>query len=149
MIERIKRFQKILSTREKVRNEERLLLSEKRNYEQNIVSLMNGLQEEKQQALHVFSTQDNCLFSPQDMWYRRKSIDCIERKLDEAHEALLQIQYAIRQSEERLLQKHKDVKVMETYLGKMKDEYNQVVSRMEQEELDDIATIRFENKSGE
>ena len=58
MINKIQRFQKILTTREKIRDEERLFLSEARNHEDRVLLCVKGLQQQKQEALSIFEDQE-------------------------------------------------------------------------------------------
>lgn len=113
MINKIQRFQRILTTREKIRDEERLFLSEARNHEDRIILCVKGLQQQRQEALSIFEDQEGQVFSPQDMWYRRKAIDVIEEEIHQANEALQKVRESICQSEERLVEKHKEVRIME------------------------------------
>lgn len=149
MINKIQRFQRILTTREKIRDEERLFLSEARNHEDRVLLCVKGLQQQKQEALSIFEDQEGQVFSPQDMWYRRKAIDVIEEEIHQANEALQKVRESICQSEERLVEKHKEVRIMEKYVGKLRYQYREFLLLAEQEELDDIASVRHVEKMGE
>nr|WP_286953943.1 hypothetical protein [Aminobacterium sp. UBA4908] len=69
--------------------------------------------------------------------------------MHQANEALQKVRESICQSEERLVEKHKEVRIMEKYVGKLRYQYREFLLLAEQEELDDIASVRHVEKMGE
>ncbi|WP_349679267.1 hypothetical protein [Aminobacterium sp. UBA4908] len=47
------------------------------------------------------------------------------------------------------MEKHKEVRIMEKYVGKLRYQYREFLLLAEQEELDDIASVRHVEKMGE
>ena len=142
MIKKINRFERILKTREKVRDDERMVLSREKSEEERLVSLIDSLGSEKDKALNSFGAQGDESCTVEDLWFRRRAIDLIQDRICLEGDSLCSVRQAIVDSEARLLEKHKDVKVMEKYISIMVDDWQEEGKRQEQSELDDMAGIR-------
>ena len=61
-------------------------------------------------------------------------------------DTLNEVRGRIVNTEARLVECHKDVKIMETYIGRLKELNFQEELGIEQNELDDVATMQFSRK---
>ena len=145
---KINRFERILKTRVKVRDDEQILLSMERREEERLVDLIESLDAKRNRALDSFGEQGEELFTAQDIWFRRKTIDFIDDHISREGDALSGIRRSIEDSEARLLEKHREVKVMENYISFMVETRQEEEKKQEQEELDDIAGIRHSSAGG-
>ncbi len=139
---KINRFERILKTRVKVRDDEQILLSMERREEERLLDLIKSLGAERNRALHSFGDQEEEIFTAQDLWFRRQAIDFIEGRISQEDDVLSEVRDSIRDCEARLLEKHREVKVMEKYISHMVENMQEEEKRQEQTELDDIAGIR-------
>jgi flagellar export protein FliJ len=143
MKEKVNRFERILKTRVKFREEEQLLLSDQKSEEDRLLSCLDALRSEKECAVTSFCMQQRELLTPQEMWFQRKSIDVIEKRICDGDSSLCDVRQEIEATEIRLLEKHREVQIMEKYISFMLDELKSVSQKNEQAEMDDIAGIRF------
>lgn len=148
MIKKINRFERILKTREKVRDDERLALSRGKTEEERLVSLIDTLGAEKRKALTSFGAQEDESFTVEDLWYRRRAVELLQDRISLEGDSLSTVRQDIADSEARLLEKHKDVKIMEKYISIMVEDWQEEDKRQEQSELDDMAGIRHGSLKG-
>lgn len=142
MKEKVDRFERILKTRVKGREEEQLLLAGQKTEEEQIVSRLDTLRSQKERALVSFGMQQGMLLSPQEMWFQRKSIDVIEKHICDGDSSLCDVRQEIEATEVRLVEKHREVQIMEKYITSMVEEWRTTLQKNEQNEMDDIAGIR-------
>ena len=139
---KVNRFERILRTKVKVRDDERILLSIEKKEEERLLSVLETLVTEKEEALASFGSQKDETFTLQDIWFRRKAIDLLENRICSEGESLCGVRQSIEDTETRLLEKHRDVKAMEKYISFMVMDLQDEEKKREQSELDDIAGIR-------
>ncbi|MBL3538771.1 flagellar export protein FliJ [Aminivibrio sp.] len=139
---KVNRFERILRTKVKVRDDERILLSSEKKEEERLLSVLESLGTEKEKALESFGSQKDETFTVQDIWFRRKAIDLLENRICREGESLCGVRRSIEDTEARLLEKHRDVKAMEKYISFMVLNLQEETRKKEQSELDDIACIR-------
>ncbi|MDI9370227.1 MAG: flagellar export protein FliJ [Synergistaceae bacterium] len=145
MKEKVDRFQRILKTREKSREEEQLLLADQRGEEERLVTRLDVLHTEKKKAFDEFRTQQGELVSPREMWFHRRSIDVVDKRICDGNSSLCDVRQAIEATEVRLVEKHREVRIMENYITSMLDDWRTSILKSEQSEMDDIAGIRHGN----
>ena len=109
---KVNRFERILKTKVKVRDDERILLSMEKKEEERLLSVLATLGTEKEQALASFGSQKDETFTVQDIWFRRKAIDHLDSRICREGESLCGVRQCIENTEARLLEKHRDVKVV-------------------------------------
>ena len=143
MRQRIQRFDRILKLRENDRRTEQITLAEERREEETVLRRIDSLGVEKKQAIEDFFDGAEKIVSPQVLWFQRQSIDVIEKHLGESRENLSDVRRRITGTEERLLERHRDVRMMEGYLDRLKTDVCKELIDIEQGELDDIAVTRF------
>ena len=133
MNERILRFNRILKIREDSRRNEQAILASERNEEFQVLKRLSELEGEKTQAIKDFSSNNNRVMSATELWFQRQFIDAIDNDILKGKD----------KTEERLVERHKDVRIMETYLDHLKEMDFQEKLGIEQNELDDVATTQF------
>lgn len=143
MQQRIQRFNRILKLRENDRKTEQITLSEQKREENEVQHYLQTLGDEKCEALQNFCANEGKSFSCQDLWFRRQAIENLDKRIDAGKEALSEVQFKIAGTETRLVERHKDVRVMESYLDLLKENARKVFFDAEQTELDDIAMMRY------
>ena len=142
MKEKVDRFERILKTRVKGREEEQLLLAGQKSEEEQIVTRLDTLRSQKERALVSFSMQQGTLISPQDMWFQRKSIDVIEKHICDGDSSLCDVRQEIEATEVHLVEKHREEKKKKKYISSIVEEWRTTLQKNEQTEMDDIAGIR-------
>ena len=120
MNERIARFNRILKIREDSRKNE--------------------------QAISDFSRAGGKAVSATDLWFQRQFIDAINTDIIRGQDSLAEVRTRIAGTEARLVERHKDVRIMETYIDKLKEADFHEQLGIEQNELDDVATMQFSRK---
>ncbi len=142
MKNKVQRFEKILKTRIKGREEQQLLLSSEKKEEDRLVDLLRDLETKKKEALLSFGHQGKEPITVQEMWFCRKAIERVESTICDQGDVLCSVRTAIEETEARLVEKHRDVQIMEKYVSGLMDEWRNSVLKKEQIEMDDIAGIR-------
>lgn len=143
MQQRIQRFSRILKLRENDRKTEQAILASERKEEDDVKRRLDALGNEKSKALEDFRSNGNRTISRQEIWFQRQSIDVIEKHMDKNRENLNDVQRRIVKTEERLVERHRDVRMMEGYVDRLKVEARVAQIDAEQIELDDIAVMRY------
>lgn len=143
MNERILRFNRILKIREDSRRNEQAILASERSEEMKVLKRLSELEGEKNQAIKDFSSNNNRVMSATELWFQRQFIDAINTDILKGKDSLNNVRNRISKTEERLVERHKDVRIMETYLEHLKEIDFQEQLGIEQNELDDVATTQF------
>jgi flagellar export protein FliJ len=141
MEQRIQTFSRILKLRENDRQTEQIVLAEERREEDVVLQRLDSLKNEKTRAIADFDGGER-IVSRQEIWFQRQCIDAIEKHIDEDKENLNDVQRRIVGTENRLLERHRDVRVMEGYVDHLKADARKVFFDLEQMELDDIGVMR-------
>jgi len=144
MIPRIDRFSRILKTREKLREEEQLRLRNQKNEEEGLLNKISFLNKEKKTAYSKFSkVSEGAVLSTMEIWLHRQAVDVIDKNINKESNSLNSVRKEIANTETRLLEKHKDVKIMDKHIDNMIKTWNSETLFFEQQEIDDMACIRF------
>ena len=146
MNERIARFNRILKIREDSRKNEQAILAAERSEEREVIAHITQLEGEKKQAISDFSRAGGQAVSATDLWFQRQFIDAINTDITRGQDALSEVRTRIADTEARLVERHKDVRIMETYIDHLKEADMQEQLGIEQNELDDVATMQFSRK---
>lgn len=149
MQQRIARFNRILKIREDSRKNEQAILAAERSEERAVMDHIAQLEGEKVQAIRDFSTAGAQAVSATDLWFQRQFIDAINTDILRGKDSLAEVRSRILGTEARLVEKHKDVKIMETYIDHLKEADFQEQLGIEQNELDDVATMQFSRKGAD
>ena len=143
MHQRIRRFNRILKLREDDRRSEQALLAAERREEKDVLDRLFSLEGEKSRAVEDFCCCGGRTTSCSELWFRRQFIDAIEDRIHEGKDSLREVRQRIAGTEERLVERHRDVRVMETYVDRLKAADFQNRIEVEQLELDDLAMVRY------
>jgi flagellar export protein FliJ len=90
---------------------------------------------------------DGAVLSTQELWFHRQVLDVIDKDINKESVSLNIVRKKIVDTENRLLEKHKEVKIMDKHINNLVNSWNAEVLLMEQQEIDDMASIRFSPKS--
>ena len=145
MQQRIERFGRILKLRENDRRTEQAVLAAERSEEDKVLRRLDALGNEKAKALEDFRGNEDKTLSRQEIWFQRQSIDVIEKHIGESRENLNDVQGRIVKTEARLVERHRDVRMMEGYVDRLKTDARKALFDAEQVELDDIAVMRYKH----
>ena len=143
MHQRIRRFSRILKLREDDRRSEQTLLAAERQEEKDVLDRLFSLKGERSRAVEDFCGCGERTASCSELWFRRQFIDAIEDRIHEGEDSLQEVRRRIAGTEARLVERHRDVRVMETYVDRLKAADFQNRIEVEQLELDDLATMRY------
>jgi flagellar export protein FliJ len=143
MRQRIQRFDRILKLRENYRQTEQITLAEERREEDTVLNRLDSLGKEKSSAVDVFRGEAERTVPLQEIWLQRQTVEVIEKHIDSGKEALHDVRRRIAGTEERLMERHRDVRLMETYVDHLKTDADKEFLRTEQIELDDVGITRY------
>ncbi len=143
MHQRIRRFSRILKLREDDRRSEQTLLAAERQEEKDVLDRLFSLKGERSRAVEDFCGCGERTASCSELWFRRQFIDAIEDRIHEGEDSLQEVRRRIAGTEARLVERHRDVRVMETYVDRLKAADFQSRMDHEQLELDDLAMVRY------
>ncbi len=148
MQQRISTFNRILKIREDSRKNEQAILAAERSEEQAVLNHLSQLEGEKAQAIHDFSRTGTKSISANDLWFQRQFISAIDTDITKGKTSLADVRTRIVGTEARLVERHRDVRIMETYIDHLKEADFLERLGIEQNELDDVATVQFSHKGG-
>lgn len=148
MQQRISKFNRILKIREDSRKNEQAILAAERSEEQAVLNHLSQLEGEKAQAIRDFSSTGTQAISANDLWFQRQFIDAIDTDILKGKNSLADVRTRILGTEARLVERHRDVRIMETYIDHLKEADFLERLSIEQNELDDVATVQFSHKGG-
>ena len=143
MYQRVKRFNRILKIREDSRREEQAILASERREELDVLDRLAALETEKTTAVKEFSKAGEQGMSGTQLWFQRQFIDAIDTDISKGRISLNDVRQRIAGTEARLVERHKDVRVMEAYIGHLKEAAFKEELDAEQIELDDVATMQY------
>ena len=146
MQQRIAKFNRILKIREDSRKNEQAILAAERSEERAVMDHLTQHEGEKSQAIRDFSNAGGKAISATDLWFQRQFIDAINTDIMRGQNSLAEVRTRISGTEARLVERHKDVKIMETYIDHLKEANFQEQLGIEQNELDDVATMQYSRK---
>ncbi|MCR4819016.1 MAG: flagellar export protein FliJ [Fretibacterium sp.] len=143
MYQRVKRFNRILKIREDSRREEQSILASERREELDVLDRLASLETEKSTAVKEFSKAGEQGMSGTQLWFQRQFIDAIDTDISKGRVSLNDVRQRIAGTEARLVERHKDVRVMEAYIEHLKEAAFKEELDAEQIELDDVATMQY------
>lgn len=146
MLQKTGRFRRILRTREQEREIVQAELEAHRQREEEMVDRLRRLDEERSQALEEFFCAAEGACSVRDLWFGRQRIDCIENRSEEKQAELRGVRTTITETEARLLEQHRQVQMLEKYVGRLEESDRAEVLRVEQAALDDMSSMRHRFK---
>ena len=143
MQRRIGRFQRILRTRQQERDLVQAELVRQQREEEELVQRLDELLREKDRALDDFCRVRPGLLSPRTLWFERQNLDQLERFAGENREALDRCRRDMEETKRRLLERHRNVRILEQYIERLERLRQQGDLLAEQNLLDEISSQRF------
>ena len=141
MNQRIQRFDRILKLREDGCRAEQVTLAAERREERGVMDRLSALEGERAEAIAEFRGGGERVTNGTDLWFQRQFIDVINTNIDKGRQSLQDVRQRILGTEARLVERHKDVRIMETYVDRLKTADFKERLDAEQLELDDVATL--------
>ena len=141
MNQRIQRFDRILKLREDGRRAEQVTLAAERREERGVMDRLSALEGERAEAIAEFRGGGERVTNGADLWFQRQFIDVINTNIDKGRQSLQDVRQRILGTEARLVERHKDVRIMETYVDRLRTADFKERLDAEQLELDDVATL--------
>jgi flagellar export protein FliJ len=142
----LKRFRRVLHVREVEREITQSELAVKMREEESILYRMNEIESLRDDAMAEFCSEKG-IVSPQQLWFERQSLDVMENKLDINKQELEHCRAEIEETKTTLLERHRNVQLMEHFVDKLKVREDKMAIDSEQNNLDDINTMRFKRRS--
>lgn len=139
----VKRFQKVLHVREVERSITQGELAERMREESTILERLNQMNESRERALTDFCSSRDDLLSPQQLWFERQSIDIMDRSIDTGRQELETCRRQIEETKDELVEKHRNVQLMERHVDKLRSRDRKLMLAAEQNILDDITSMRY------
>jgi flagellar biosynthesis chaperone FliJ len=94
-----------------------------------------------------FCRSDGKILSRQEIWLQRQTIESIEKHLDKSRELREEVRLRVEATEKRLIERHREVRMMEGYVDRLKTDAFKAFVNAEQLELDDIALTRHKKRT--
>jgi flagellar export protein FliJ len=151
MQQRIERFSRLLKLRENDRRTEQIVLAEERSEEETALRWLDSLGKEKARAMDDFCRSgwsETKTVSRQEIWSQRQTIDVIEKHLGKSREICDEVRRRIVKTEERLAERHREVRLMEGYVDRLRTDAFKALIDAEQSEIDDITMTRHGRSHG-
>ncbi|WP_352425359.1 flagellar export protein FliJ [Aminomonas paucivorans] len=143
MQKRIHRFQRILKTRQQERDLVQAELVRKQKEEEQLVGRIQQVHQEKECALTDFCRVRTEPLSPQTLWYERQNLDQLERILSDSRERLDVCRQGIEETKHQLLERHRNVRILEQYIERLEQLRQKGDLLAEQNLMDEISSQRF------
>lgn len=139
----MKRFKRVLHVREVEREITQSELAVRMREEEAIMDRLSGIEALRDDAMAEFCSEKGFV-SPQQLWFERQSIDVMEKNIDEGKQELEHCRTEIEETKTVLLERHRNVQLLEHYVDKLKVREGKRIVGAEQSNLDDINTMRFQ-----
>ena len=143
MASEVVRFKRVLHVREVERTVTQSELAEKMNQEREILERVNEMETKREEALDEFCARTDEVVSPQQLWFERQNLDAMEKDLDCGKKQLECCQNEIEEKKVVLVEKHRNVQLMERYVDRLKERAAKKELDVEQNNLDDITSMRY------
>ena len=143
MASELVRFRRVLHVREVEREVTQSELAVKLLEEETIKERIDSMREKRDSALRDFCADTNRVVSPQELWFERQNLDVMEQSLDVGKQELEHCRAEIEETKTMLLEKHRNVQLMEGYVDKLKVRNDKKILLEEQNNLDDITAMRY------
>jgi flagellar export protein FliJ len=143
MADDVKRFKRVLHVREVEREITQSELAVRMREEEAIMDRLSGIEALRDDAMAEFCSEKGFV-SPQQLWFERQSIDVMEKNIDEGKQELEHCRTEIEETKTVLLERHRNVQLLEHYVDKLKVREGKRIVGAEQSNLDDINTMRFQ-----
>ncbi len=137
------RFRRVLQVRETEREISQSELAVKMREEESILERLDIIQSAKEIAMDEFCSGKPRVISPQELWFERQNLDIMEKKIDAGQQELENCRVEIEEKKNVLMEKHRNVRLMEGYVGRLRQLEDKKIIKAEQANLDDITAMRY------
>ncbi|ACZ19564.1 hypothetical protein Taci_1333 [Thermanaerovibrio acidaminovorans DSM 6589] len=136
--QRIARFERIYRAREAELDQRMTELARRRAEEEAHRRRLEAAQEMRHRAEADFMSLCGTV-SARDMWMMRSSIDLAAQEVESAGSDLSRCMEEIERTMEAVTESHRDLKVLESFMGRLRSRLAAEESRVEQSMLDEMA----------
>lgn len=143
MASEVVRFKRVLHIREVERTVTQSELAEKLNQEREIQDRVTEMESQCDEAFEEFCAHGGEVVSPQQLWFERQNLDAMEQNLDFGKKQLEFCRNEIEETKVVLVEKHRNVQLMERYVDRLKERAAKEMLAAEQNNLDDITSMRY------
>lgn len=143
MASELVRFKRVLRVREVEREVTQTELAVKMQEEETILDKISSIEARRNDALADFCSGRDAIVSPQQLWFERQNLDVMEKHLSVNRDELAVCRNEIEETKSVLLERHRNVQMMERYVGKLKERNDKRIIDAEQHNLDDITSMRY------
>ncbi|MEA3284705.1 MAG: flagellar FliJ family protein [Synergistota bacterium] len=148
MKDRIDRFRKILKAKETARDLVRKELAELKRQEEAFLDHLRELRDEKLEYMRRFENIASGNVTIEDLRIGSEDISRTEDHIKEGIVKVLSLRKKMEAVEAALLERHRDVRKVETYLLQMELQWEKECQRKEQMSIDEIAGMLHHRRSG-
>ena len=143
MSSQLLRFKKVLHVREVERDITQGELAVKMKEEEVIRERISEMEADRDCAMAEFCAERDRAVSPQQFWFERQNIEIMEKNLSDNRQELEDCVCEIESKKNVLVQRHQNVQIMERYVGRLNESSRKKAIAAEQNNLDDITSMRF------
>jgi len=130
-----------------VREKEKALaqeeLARRRRQLQELAHAISDIEAEKEKAVVAFAELCAASSSLEEVWLRRQAIEEAQGRLADMKKNFSALQKLIAALEERLIERHKEVRLWDKLVSRMEEDQVREELSQEQKSLDEVALSRF------
>jgi len=130
-----------------VREKEKALaqeeLARRRRQLQELAHAISDIEAEKEKAVVAFAELCAASSSLEEVWLRRQAIEEAQGQLADMKKNFSALQKLIAALEERLIERHKEVRLWDKLVSRMEEDQVREELSQEQKSLDEVALSRF------
>ncbi|HXK90015.1 MAG TPA: flagellar export protein FliJ [Thermosynergistes sp.] len=140
---RIHRFRRVRDVREKEKALAQEELARRRRQLQELAHAISDIEAEKEKAVVAFAELCAASSSLEEVWLRRQAIEEAQGRLADMKKNFSALQKLIAALEERLIERHKEVRLWDKLVSRMEEDQVREELSQEQKSLDEVALSRF------
>ncbi|HHV52229.1 MAG TPA: flagellar export protein FliJ [Synergistaceae bacterium] len=140
---RIHRFRRVRDVREKEKALAQEELARRRRQLQELAHAISDIEAEKEKAVVAFAELCAASSSLEEVWLRRRAIEEAQGQLADMKKNFSALQKLIAALEERLIERHKEVRLWDKLVSRMEEDQVREELSQEQKSLDEVALSRF------
>ncbi|HPU78386.1 MAG TPA: hypothetical protein PKY84_08830 [Thermosynergistes sp.] len=140
---RIHRFRRVRDVREKEKALAQEELARRRRQLQELAHAISDIEAEKEKAVVAFAELCAASSSLEEVWLRRQAIEEAQGQLADMKKNFSALQKLIAALEERLIERHKEVRLWDKLVSRMEEDQVREELSQEQKSLDEVALSRF------
>lgn len=118
-------------------------LARRRRQLQELAHAISDIEAEKEKAVVAFAELCAASSSLEEVWLRRRAIEEAQGQLADMKKNFSALQKLIAALEERLIERHKEVRLWDKLVSRMEEDQVREELSQEQKSLDEVALSRF------